>query len=99
MIEIIPALIMAPAYVASKIEFGVITQSAGAFATVVAAFSLVVTQFQSLSALAAVMARFSSMAEAVDQAQARPSAIQVVEFEAPLTYENLTSFPQWGGSE
>ncbi len=91
MIQIIPALIIAPAYIAGKIEFGVITQSAGAFATAVAAFSLVVNQFQSLSALAAVMARLNSMAEAVDLAQARPSAIQVVELEAaPLTYESLT---------
>ena len=90
MIQIIPVLIMAPAYIAGKIEFGVITQSAGAFATSVAAFSLVVTQFQSLSALAAVMAELNSMAEAVDPAQARSSAIQVVELEAPLTYESLT---------
>jgi vitamin B12/bleomycin/antimicrobial peptide transport system ATP-binding/permease protein len=91
MIQIIPALIIAPAYIAGKIEFGVITQSAGAFATAVAAFSLVVNQFQSLSALAAVMARLNSMAEAVDLAQARPSAIQIVESEAaPLTYESLT---------
>ena len=90
MIQIIPVLIMAPAYIAGKIEFGVITQSAGAFATAVAAFSLVVTQFQSLSALAAVMERLNAMAEALDRAQARPSAIQIVESEGPLTYESLT---------
>ena len=90
MIQIIPILIMAPAYIAGQIEFGVITQSAGAFATAVAAFSLVVNQFQSLSALAAVMERLNSMVEAVDPAKARPSAIQVVESDAPLTYEGLT---------
>ncbi len=71
MIQIIPVLIMAPAYIAGQIQFGVITQSAGAFATAVAAFSLVVNQFQSLSALAAVMARLNSMAEAVDPAVSR----------------------------
>src|SRR5208282_5149485 len=97
MIQIIPVLIMAPAYIAGQIEFGVITQAAGAFATAVAAFSLVVNQFQSLSALAAVMARVNSMAEAVDPAQARPSAIQVVESEAPLTYESLTLSGQTNG--
>jgi vitamin B12/bleomycin/antimicrobial peptide transport system ATP-binding/permease protein len=90
MIQIIPVLIMVPAYIAGKIEFGVITQSAGAFATSVAAFSLVVTQFQSLSALAAVMERLNGMAETLDRAQARPSAIQIVESEGPLTYESLT---------
>ena len=56
MIQIISVLIIAPAYIAGKVEFGVITQSTAAFATAVAAFSLVVTQFQSLSAFAAVSA-------------------------------------------
>ena len=49
LIQIIPALIIAPAFIEGKIEFGVITQSAIAFTTLVAAFSLIVTQFQSLS--------------------------------------------------
>ena len=77
MIQIIPALIMAPAFFAGKIEFGVVTQSVGAFATSVAAFSLIVTQFQSLSTLAAVIARLNSLAEAVDRAQsATPSSFR-----------------------
>ena len=68
MIQIIPALIIAPAFIERKIEFGVITQSAMAFATLVAAFSLIVTQFQSLSSYAAVVARLSALVEAVEQA-------------------------------
>jgi vitamin B12/bleomycin/antimicrobial peptide transport system ATP-binding/permease protein len=67
MIQIIPALIIAPAFIERKIEFGVITQSAIAFSTLVAAFSLIVTQFQSLSSYAAVMARLSALVEAVGQ--------------------------------
>ena len=67
MIQIIPALIIAPAFIEGKIEFGVITQSAIAFTTLVAAFSLIVTQFQSLSSFAAVVARLSALAEAVEQ--------------------------------
>ena len=67
MIQIIPALIIAPAFIEGKIEFGVITQSAMAFTTLVAAFSLIVTQFQSLSSFAAVVARLSALAEAVGQ--------------------------------
>jgi putative ATP-binding cassette transporter len=69
MIQIIPALIMAPAYFAGQVEFGVVTQSAGAFATSVAAFSLIVTQFESLSSLAAVMSRLNSLADAVEGVQ------------------------------
>jgi vitamin B12/bleomycin/antimicrobial peptide transport system ATP-binding/permease protein len=38
-----------------------------AFSTLVAAFSLIVTQFQSLSSFAAVVARLSGLAEAVGQ--------------------------------
>ena len=68
MIQIIPALIIAPAFIERKIEFGVITQSAVAFSTLVAAFSLIVTQFQSLSSYAAVVARLSALVEAVGQA-------------------------------
>jgi putative ATP-binding cassette transporter len=90
MIQIIPALIIAPAYIAGKVEFGVITQSAMAFSTAVAAFSLVVTQFQSLSAFAAVSARVHSMAEALDQAPAAAPAIEIVESDGPLAYEGLT---------
>ena len=67
MIQIIPALIIAPAFIERKIEFGVITQSAVAFSTLVAAFSLIVTQFQSLSSYAAVVARLSALVEAVGQ--------------------------------
>ena len=48
-IQLIPILIIAPAFMRGEIEFGVITQSAMVFTTLVAAFSLVVTQFQSLS--------------------------------------------------
>jgi len=76
MIQIIPALIIAPAFIEGKIEFGVITQSAVAFATLVAAFSLIVSQFQSLSSYAAVVARLSALAEAVGQpADRRTSAL------------------------
>jgi vitamin B12/bleomycin/antimicrobial peptide transport system ATP-binding/permease protein len=89
-IQIIPALIIAPAYIAGKVEFGVITQSAMAFSTAVAAFSLFVTQFQSLSAFAAVVARLNSMVDALDPVQPPTSAIQIVEQDGPLSYEALT---------
>ena len=74
LIQIIPAVIIAPAYIAGKVEFGVITQSAMAFSTAVAAFSLFVTQFQSLSAFTAVVARLNSMVDALDlrNRQCRP---------------------------
>ncbi|MGO8499544.1 SbmA/BacA-like family transporter, partial [Rhizobium ruizarguesonis] len=67
LIQIIPALIIAPAYIRGNIDFGVITQSGAAFAMLVGAFSLVITQFQSISKFAAVVARLSSLMEAIER--------------------------------
>ena len=63
MIQIIPALIVAPLFIEGKVEFGVITQSAIAFTQLIGAFSLIVTQFQSLSSYTAVAARLVSLVE------------------------------------
>jgi len=71
LIQIIPALIVAPSFMSGKIEFGVISQAAVAFSAVVAAFSLIVTQFQSLSNYAAVTARLSAMVQLTEPG--RPS--------------------------
>jgi len=91
MIQIIPALIVAPAFIDGDIEFGVITQSAMAFTALVAAFSLVVTQFQSLSSFAAVVARLSSLMEAIEQSQTdTATAIEIADAGDRLAYEHLT---------
>jgi putative ATP-binding cassette transporter len=66
LIQLIPILIIAPAFVRGEVEFGVITQSAMVFTTLVAAFSLVVTQFQSLSSYAAVVTRLGSLLDAFE---------------------------------
>ncbi len=70
--QIIPALIVAPLYIRGDVEFGVITQAAMAFAHLIGAFSLIVTNFQSISSFAAVIARLGSLAEAIEQAQTTP---------------------------
>lgn len=91
MIQIIPALIVAPAFIDGEIDFGAITQSAMAFTALVAAFSLIVTQFQSLSRFAAVVARLSSLMEAIEQSQTGPAtAIEIAGAEDRLAYERLT---------
>ncbi|MEK1888981.1 MAG: SbmA/BacA-like family transporter [Phyllobacterium sp.] len=92
LIQIIPALIVAPAFIRGDVEFGVITQSAAAFAMLVAAFSLIVTQFQSISNFAAVIARLGTLLEAFEQshAPAEPSGIDIAEDEGRLAFEHLT---------
>jgi putative ATP-binding cassette transporter len=71
LIQIIPALVVAPLFFRGEVEFGVVTQSAMAFAHLVGAFSLVITQFQSISSYAAVVTRLGALDEGIDQAQAR----------------------------
>jgi vitamin B12/bleomycin/antimicrobial peptide transport system ATP-binding/permease protein len=99
LIQIIPALVVAPAFMRGEIDFGAITQSAMAFSALVAAFSLIVTQFQSLSSFAAVVARLSSLTEAIERSQPPTgSAIEIIEAEGRLAYERLTLLSSTGAT-
>jgi len=90
-IQIIPALIIGPLFIRGDVEFGVITQSAMAFSHLLGAFSLVVSQFQSLSSYAAVLARLSSLAAAVEQATVPAvAAPEGAEGGPRLAYEDLS---------
>jgi putative ATP-binding cassette transporter len=60
-------LIVAPLYVHGEVPFGAVTQAVMAFAHVLGAFSLIVTEFQRLSAFAAVIARLGALGEAVEE--------------------------------
>jgi putative ATP-binding cassette transporter len=100
LIQIIPTLIVAPLFIRGEVEFGVITQSAMAFAQLLGAFSLIVNQVQSISSFAAVIARLSAMAEAVEKGP--PSArteVAVVEADGRIAYEGLTLFSPEDGRE
>jgi putative ATP-binding cassette transporter len=77
LIQIIPALVVAPLFIHGKAEFGVISQSAMAFGHLLGAFSLIVTQFQSISSYTAVIARLGGLREAMDNA--RPPVIPEIE--------------------
>ena len=91
MIQIMPALVVAPMFISGKVEFGVITQSAMAFAQLMGAFSLIVTQFQSISTYAAVIARLGRLSDAMDNLCHRDeSPIVLVDADGKLAFENLT---------
>src|SRR5262245_41160646 len=72
LIQIIPALVVGPLFIQGRVEFGVVTQSAMAFAQLVGAFSLIITQFQSISSYAAVVTRLGVLDEGIEQARTRP---------------------------
>ena len=63
LVQILPILVVAPRYFRGEVEFGVVTQSAMAFAQLLGAFSLIVAQFQGLSTFAAVIGRLGALQE------------------------------------
>lgn len=66
LIVIIPSLVIAPLYFAGKVEFGVITQANLAFSQVLGSLSLIVSQFQELSAFVAEINRLGTFAEELE---------------------------------
>ncbi|RYD33051.1 MAG: hypothetical protein EOP85_21140 [Verrucomicrobiaceae bacterium] len=70
-IQLIPVLIVAPLFIRREVEFGVIGQATMAFATLLGAFSLVITQFQAISSYATVMARLGEFVDYTEK-YARP---------------------------
>jgi len=96
LIQIIPTLLVAPLFIRGKAEFGVITQSAVAFTQLLGAFSLIVNQFQSISSFAAVIARLSSLARAVEKPF--PSCA-LVGVDGHIGYEGLTLLSHEGDRE
>jgi putative ATP-binding cassette transporter len=91
LIQIIPALIVAPLFMRGQVEFGAIPQSAMAFSHLLGAFSLIVTQFQSISSYAAAGARLAALSEAAEQTGRRGrQPIAIAELPGELVYEGLT---------
>ena len=91
MIQIIPALVVAPLFIKGEAQFGVIAQSAIAFAHLLGAFSLIVTQFQSISAYTAVIARLAGLREAMgDDQTPRVSNIEIRTDSDRVAFDALT---------
>jgi len=100
LIQIIPMLIVAPLFFRGKVEFGVITQSAMAFTTLLGAFSLIINQFQSISSFAAVIARLSALVGAVEKGPpSGRTGVAVVGDDGRIAYEGLTLYSPEGGRE
>lgn len=89
LIQIIPAILVAPLFIQGQVEFGVIAQSAMAFTYLMGAFSLAVTQFASISTYAAVISRLGRLIQALDRAQQPCASVELVEREGNLRFEHL----------
>jgi putative ATP-binding cassette transporter len=93
LIQIIPILLVAPLFIEGRVEFGVVTQSAMAFAMLVGAFSLIVTQFQSLSSFAAVIQRLINLWYVIELAQTKTvSSLDVRVEDDEVVFQDVTLF-------
>ncbi|KAM3091625.1 ABC transporter ATP-binding protein/permease [Phormidesmis sp. 146-12] len=66
LVRALPYIVVAPIYFAGQTDFGAITQAAIAFDQIFRALSIVVSQFENLTAFAAGINRLSSFAEAIE---------------------------------
>lgn len=93
---VLPVVIVAPMFMRGQVEFGVVTQSAGAFAQVLAAVSLIITQFGGLSSYLAGVQRLGSLWDNLDEHDAeeeriaRESTQQVEEDSRVVKLDKLT---------
>jgi putative ATP-binding cassette transporter len=93
---VLPAIIVAPMYMSGAVEFGVVTQAESAFAQVLMAMSMIVAQFDGLSASAAGMQRLGELWDELadydeeDARDAEESQIEVSEGRRRLKVEELT---------
>jgi putative ATP-binding cassette transporter len=89
---LLPTVIVAPLYLDGKIEFGVVTQAALAFGQVLNALSIIVLNFGSLSAYAAVVRRLGVFWDALDDIDApkeTQSTIQTIDSEK-ISFKNVS---------
>ena len=93
LVQLIPVVVVAPMFIHGEVEFGVITQSAVVFATLLGAFSLIINMFQPISSYTAVLSRLNQLWDAMekDKNQTMPNTnIETTEEDGHIKYEHLT---------
>ena len=96
-VQLLPPLLVGPLFIQGKIDFGVVTQSAMAFAQLLGAFSLIVTQFASISSYAATLVRLTAFSAALEPPRnTTPVEPAPGESRARLVYENVTLYSRNG---
>lgn len=85
LVAALPYLVVAPIYLAGQTDFGTITQAAIAFRQIFNALSIIVSQFEQLTAFAAGVKRLGAFRDALDRAElnrTNSTTIDVTEEEA-----------------
>jgi len=73
---IVPTLIVGPMFIRGDVEFGVVTQAESAFAQVLAAMSIIIAQFDNLSAFAAGIQRLGALWDELDEFDVEDAAAE-----------------------
>jgi len=93
---VLPVIIVAPLVLSGQMGIGAITQAAGAFTVVLAAMSLVITQFEGLSAFTAGITRLGGLWDYLDEQDAEDDLdkeneqIEISEEKRTIILEDLT---------
>lgn len=92
---VIPLVVIAPLYLSGEIKFGVVTQATGAFAQVLAAMSLIITQFERISSYTAGVSRLGGLWGALTASDDEENDDPEIEIQegASLKLENLSIRP------
>ncbi|KAK4253601.1 hypothetical protein QN277_010254 [Acacia crassicarpa] len=90
LIQVLPVAIIAPMYFSGKIEFGVINQSVSAFNHILGDFSLIVYQFQAISAFSAVINRLGEFDDILETSSGSKSLSDTPE-KICISYKNIES--------
>ncbi|CAL4966043.1 unnamed protein product [Urochloa decumbens] len=98
LIQILPAAVVAPMYFSGKIEFGVINQSVSAFNHILSDFSLIVFQFQSISAFSAVIDRLGEFDDLLDGNESSLSSQNDTVDEISIIFKSRSSAVSSNGS-
>ncbi|WP_052573296.1 ABC transporter ATP-binding protein/permease [Haloferula sp. BvORR071] len=102
---ILPMVIVAPMFMRGEVQFGKIGQATAAFATILAAVSLFITQFERLSTLAAGITRLGGLWDFLDERdveddfEAESDQIEIDEEQRTIILEDLTVSTPGGGRE
>lgn len=100
LIPVIPPVVVAPLYFKGDISLGVVNQATVAFAQTLGALSIIVTNFGSLSAFAAVINRlggFFEVLEEIEWRRERASGSIDYRHDARLVFADVTISPPRGG--
>ncbi len=89
MVIILPTIVVAPLYLRGEIPFGKVSQSAVAFGYVLNALSIMVTNFGSLSAYAAVVRRLGVFSEVLTDASS-PRSLSGFQTGKEVRFSNVT---------